>query len=93
MLGRFQERSSSRFAAKCLQAVNATASIFSIQLLQDWLAAGRALGKPRWEDRINRPGTVSDDNWRLVIPLSLEQMKKLPLNKTLRSINLDSNRF
>lgn len=91
--GRPHEKCARSFALAALQKINEAASIFSVQLLQDWLApAGLTRGDSR-EFRINFPGTTSDRNWSMVMPISLEKMKRLPLNRTLRSLNRQTGRM
>ncbi|MBI4372944.1 MAG: 4-alpha-glucanotransferase, partial [Candidatus Omnitrophica bacterium] len=92
--GRLQEKSSAGLVKSALQKISGAASIFSIQLLQDWLALGNFFdATDSWEMRINFPGTSSDKNWNLVVPLSLEEMKKLDRNRVIREINSTADRI
>ncbi len=84
--GEPEEKCSAQFMEKALRAASATASIFSIQLLQDWLSLGDFESLRSWESRINFPGTADDKNWRLLMPVPLEAMKKLKLNRRIREI-------
>ncbi len=86
-----EEKSSPLFIRKALETVNRTASVFSIQLLQDWLSLGEFFPNP-WEFRINFPGTMSDRNWTIVMPLSLEKMLRLPLNEEISRMNRRTTR-
>lgn len=80
------------FVKAVLQKANETASVFSIQLLQDWLSvSGKFPGDP-WLYRINVPGTMSDKNWSLVMPWPLEEILQLPLNSEIRKINQSTSR-
>ncbi len=91
--GTYEEAGSPKVVRAALEAAGRTASVFSIQLLQDWLALGvRFKGDP-WEFRINIPGLVSPKNWSLVIPLSLEEMLALPLNSDLKALNAQTGRI
>ena len=67
-------------------------SIFSIQLLQDWLSLTPEFECNPWNFRINFPGIVSDSNWSIVIPFSLEKMLTLNTNQVIRKINADADR-
>jgi hypothetical protein len=86
-----EEKSSPLFIRKALETVNRAAAIFSIQLLHDWLSLGEFFPNP-WEFRVNFPGTMSDRNWTIVMPLSLEEMMRLPLNKEISRMNRRTNR-
>jgi 4-alpha-glucanotransferase len=75
-----------------LEKAHESASIFSIQFIQDWLSlAGFYTDKP-WSTRMNMPGTVKNENWSLVLPVSLEEMLVLGENKTIRQIVTNSGR-
>lgn len=78
---------------RSLEKADSTASIFSIQLLQDWISLDCLNECDLWEFRINFPGTVSPKNWSLVMPLSLEDMLALPLNTIIRNINSKAERI
>lgn len=86
-----EEKSSPLFIWKALETANRAASIFSVQLLQDWLSLGEFFPNP-WESRVNFPGTMNDRNWTIVMPLSLEEMMRLPLNKEISRMNRRTNR-
>ena len=75
-----------------LELAAKSTSVFSIQLIQDWLALGEAFGGDPWENRINFPGTMGDQNWSLVMPISLEEMKSAAIHKTIKNINVHGGR-
>lgn len=77
-----------------LETINLSASIFSIQLLQEWLCLDTKLFKKmeRKDYRINLPGIVSGKNWTLSMPLSLEKMLGLKINGRIADIVKNSNR-
>jgi 4-alpha-glucanotransferase len=82
------------FAQRILETVNQSASIFSLQLLVDWLWAGRTLEHvDAWDFRINCPGVVCMGNWNLIMPFSLEELLKDPTNPIIRSINEKTQRL
>ncbi len=84
----------SHFVLKqALMAVSRASSVFCIHPLQDWLALGKVMGKPDPALRINEPGTVNETNWRLRMSIYLEELKKLPLVKTIRLINKKTKRL
>ena len=78
---------------KALEKVQRAASVFGIQLLQDWFSLDRAFKGDAWEFRINFPGTMGNQNWTLVMPVSLDKMKSMPINKTIREINRTARRI
>lgn len=51
-----------------------TPSVFSIQLLQDWLDLNHALPGAPAEVRINVPGTVGAENWSWRMPFAVEEL-------------------
>ncbi|MDP3981225.1 MAG: 4-alpha-glucanotransferase [Chlamydiota bacterium] len=75
-----------------LKKVFMTQSIFSIQLLQDFLSLGGYFQKESWSARINFPGTVSETNWTLTMPLSLEEMLRSPINKRIKDLIAETQR-
>ena len=85
--GAYEPEPSKKFVEACFRAVGEASSVFSIQLLQDWLSLGEIFKEVLREYRINMPGIVHDKNWRLRLPLSLEEMLKLPLNRKIFSLN------
>ena len=88
-----EEEFSALFIKRVLEAINKSASIFSIQLLQDWLTVDDLFDYDPWELRINVPGTISEKNWSTVIPIALEDLLSLPLNDIIKTINEESGRI
>ncbi|OGW81592.1 MAG: 4-alpha-glucanotransferase [Omnitrophica bacterium RIFCSPLOWO2_12_FULL_44_17] len=78
---------------RAFERAHEASSIFSIQLLQDWLSLADLGISDLWEFRINFPGTMSDRNWTMVIPASLEDLLISPVNPTVLKINRDSGRI
>ncbi|MDZ4711919.1 MAG: 4-alpha-glucanotransferase [bacterium] len=78
-----------------LTRINSSASIFSIQLINEYLYLDKYFlenfSSPGY--RINFPGIVNDINWSLRIPVSLEQMKELPVNKKIKEICFETDRI
>ncbi|MEI8344607.1 MAG: 4-alpha-glucanotransferase [Candidatus Omnitrophota bacterium] len=85
-VGTAPKKSDAEFVAQCLLSACQSESIFSIQLVQDWLSMTKALPKADPARRINFPGIVNDANWRLRLPVSLEQMSELGENKRIHAI-------
>jgi len=93
MTGPVTHTASVEFVGKALESVNHARSIFSLQILQDWLSLGEFEERDSWEYRINVPGSMGEKNWSVVAPFSLEAMQKLPVNKAVRKIVVDSGRY
>ncbi|MBI3999893.1 MAG: 4-alpha-glucanotransferase [Candidatus Omnitrophica bacterium] len=88
-----EEKSSPNLARIALEKVSSATSIFSIQLLQDWLTlTGAFKDQDSWSVRINFPGILNDQNWSLIMPISLEEMKTLKANRMMRVLNEKTNR-
>ncbi|MBI1978357.1 MAG: 4-alpha-glucanotransferase [Candidatus Omnitrophica bacterium] len=89
----YQVMSSPKLAKAAIEKTAEAASIFNIQLLQDWLALGEVLKGDSWNWRINFPGVIGNQNWSMVLPISLEALKKLPLKKEMKAINKQTGRI
>jgi 4-alpha-glucanotransferase len=78
-----------------MERISESASIFSIQLIQDYLSLDRKLLKyiDRWSYRINKPGTFSKKNWSNKLPIKLEDLGKLEINKIILEINQKTERI
>jgi 4-alpha-glucanotransferase len=78
-----------------LRLINNTKSIFSIQLLQDYLALDENILKKigKYNVRINTPGSINKNNWSRIIPVSLENLLSLEINSEIYNIVRDSNRL
>jgi 4-alpha-glucanotransferase len=76
------------------EAIGYSSSIFSIQLLNEYLNLYEEIFNSREirEARINYPGLMSDNNWRLRMPFSLEKLKHKKLHSTIKEINKKTER-
>lgn len=92
--GKMRSDPDEEFIVRALEAIGRTASIFSIQLLNEWLYLdGKILKKHSSpNERINFPGIISSHNWNLEIPLSLDKLLKHPVNVKIKEIILDNGR-
>ncbi len=80
------------FVRRALEKASETSSIFSIQLLQDFLCLEDLRLEDLWSFRINFPGTLNPANWTLQVPYSLEQMTGLSLNEQIARMNRETGR-
>lgn len=84
----------SEFVRRCLHKASSANSIFSIQLIHEWLLLYDSYFRFNKEKqfRINHPGTVNGNNWRCVIPFSIDNLQILSINKVISNINSDTGR-
>lgn len=69
---------------KGFEEILSSPSIFSINLLFDWLFLSKEIDARLASDyRINRPGINSETNWSVRIPLSMEELLESPRNKII----------
>lgn len=80
---------------KTLEKINSTSSIFSVQLLPEWLSLDSTAleNMDSRKSRINFPGTIGENNWTAVSPYPLEKLKRLSINDTIKNINAQYNRI
>ena len=90
--GRVYPKPTPRFVQRVLEKANESASIFSVQLFQDWLATAGVIPKDLGSDRINLPGSIGAHNWSFVSPLSLEELVKRPSNRGILELNRRTGR-
>lgn len=80
------------FIKKALERAAQSESIFNIQLIYDWLSLGDLFKCDPWDLRINFPGTMNEENWSQLLPISLEEMLDLSFNNDIKNINSASGR-
>jgi 4-alpha-glucanotransferase len=86
--GQVPKRCNRPLLQHALQKINASSSIFSIQLIQDWLGLDPDFQVDPWCFRINFPGVVKDENWSVRLPISLEKLLTLEkTNKKIKELN------
>lgn len=98
LYGRSQKKNipaSTSFIKKCLERINESESIFSIQLIQEYLSLDEKLLKKmnKWNYRINSPGTFSNKNWVIRLPIGVEKLGDLKINTLIYEINKKSGRL
>lgn len=86
LYGAMREICDAAIVASALAFVLRSRSVFSIQLITDWLFAGGLVQGDPYTFRINTPGTVSAKNWSRRLPLSLEALMKSPLTKKIKTM-------
>ena len=61
-------------------------------MLHDWLSVSKKWREDTWTYRINFPGTVSDANWTLTLPFSVEELFKLDIVPLMQQVHQETYR-
>ncbi|MBN1687492.1 MAG: 4-alpha-glucanotransferase [Candidatus Omnitrophica bacterium] len=93
MTGPCSDKMTPVFARRILEKACQTASIFSIQLLQDWLAMEKLEDGDPWDDRVNVPGLMSERNWSWCSPYFLEELQGLKRNADIKELVKKTDRL
>ena len=91
--GPMREKSDKEIFESALKITLKSSSVFSIQTIFDLLYLADILKGDTYQYRINTPGTIGPENWRLVIPLTLEELLKHSLTDTIYSLVKSSQRL
>lgn len=91
--GIMQEEPTLELLAKVTRFILGSQAIFCINSIIDYLGLVDIFPGDSYRCRINVPGTIRPQNWSLRLPLSLEKMLALPLNKKIRKMVTDSVRI
>ena len=75
-----------RLLKEALKMTLGSGAIFSIQLITDWLFLSDIFKADPYQYRFNTPGIISQKNWALRMPISLEALLKHKVNKEIRSL-------
>ncbi len=93
--GPVREKAGPEVTGAALKFILQTRSIFSIQLIFDWLNLSEkgilAGGQSRF--RINKPGTISAENWSRRLPISLEDLLNHEVCAEIRNLVTGSGRI
>jgi len=88
--GPMREKCDEEIARSVFQVTLGSSAVFCIELIIDWLyLAGVYKGDP-YQYRFNVPGTVTDKNWSMTIPLSLEELLKHKVNQEIKELIISS---
>lgn len=91
--GPLRENADAEIITAALKMVLASQAIFSIQLIVDWLYPGGIFRGDSYQYRINKPGTISADNWSLVVPIALEDLLRHKVCRQIRMMIASSSRL
>ncbi len=81
--GQNNEPSPEEVVRGALERISESRSVFSVQLIHDWLSLAGCFREDPWNARVNFPGSVGPQNWSVVLPLPLETLLTLECNKTI----------
>ena len=90
--GPMREESDQEIVEAALEITLRSRSVFSVNLIFDLLNMGGLLEGDPYLYRVNTPGTVSDKNWSLKLPIPLENLLKNNVNKKLKTLLAASGR-
>ncbi|MBN1445438.1 MAG: 4-alpha-glucanotransferase [Candidatus Omnitrophica bacterium] len=87
-------KASPKITEAALKFILEARSVFSIQLIFDWLNLSPGILKG-WQSayRINTPGTVSGNNWSAVLPVFLEELMSNGVCDKIRTLIAESGRL
>jgi 4-alpha-glucanotransferase len=90
--GTMREKADAQILRAALKITLDSRAIFCIQLITDWLYLTDIFKGDPYQYRINTPGTISDKNWSLVMPISLEELLKHEVTKEIRQMIVSAGR-
>ena len=93
LAGPMREKCDKEILRAVLKANLQASSLFCINTIVDLLYLDGLWQGDAYQYRINTPGTVSNKNWSLKLPLSIEDLMKHPVTKEIRNLVTDSGRI
>lgn len=90
--GPAREKCDAKIVASVLKFTLESRAIFCIHLLIDWLYLTDIFKGDPYQYRINTPGTISDKNWSLVIPISLDELLQHKVFSRMREMIVAAGR-
>ncbi|MCX5694932.1 MAG: 4-alpha-glucanotransferase [Candidatus Omnitrophica bacterium] len=91
--GPMTETSSEELLARVMKFVLSSQAVFCINSIGDYLGLVDIFKGDPYQYRISIPGTISQKNWSLRLPLSLEELLAHPVNQQIRKMIVDSGRI
>jgi 4-alpha-glucanotransferase len=91
--GAMTEEASPDLLARAIRLTLDSRSVFCIQSIRDWLGLADIFKGDPYQYRVNVPGTISEKNWSLRLPISLEDLLHHKVNKQIRKMISDSGRM
>jgi 4-alpha-glucanotransferase len=90
--GQMREKADKQILAAALKITYNSSAVFCIQLITDILGLTDILQGDSYQYRINTPGTVSDKNWSLVMPIPLEELLQHKACGEIKQMVTEANR-
>ncbi|MFH0913371.1 MAG: 4-alpha-glucanotransferase [Candidatus Omnitrophota bacterium] len=84
--GSAQEAANKKIIQAVLKMTLESQAVFCIQSIIDWLYLVDIFSGDPYSYRINIPGTISEENWSMAIPISLEGLIKHKVTKEIKNI-------
>ena len=91
--GAMREKSDAEIVRHALQITLDSNAVFCVNTLIDYLYLADIFKGDPHQYRINTPGTISDKNWSLTIPIALEELLKHKVTKEIRKMIASSGRI
>ncbi len=91
--GKMREKSDAEIVKAVLKITLNSNARLCINTIVDYLYLTDVFKGDPYQYRINFPGTISNKNWSLTIPISLEELLKHKVTKEIRSMISDSGRI
>ena len=91
--GPMREECDKEILLRVLRITLKSKAVFCINTIIDWLYLADVFAGDPHQYRINTPGTISDKNWSLRIPIPLEELPKFKVTKQIRSMISASGRI
>lgn len=91
----FGYKPTNEYQYKAMMKVLESSSIFSINLLQEWLMLDEKFFTRYGSEslRINTPGVPLNANWRYVLPYNLEYLLDIGINAKIKKMNEETGRM
>jgi 4-alpha-glucanotransferase len=90
--GVMREKCNKEILRAALKMVLDASSVFCINTVIDWLYLSDLFRDDAQQYRINTPGTISEKNWSLKLPIPLEELVKHKVTKEIRKMVAESGR-
>ena len=91
--GIMRKKSDKDIVQQALKISLATKAIFCINTIIDWLYLTDIFKGDPYQYRVNTPGTISENNWSLTIPISLDDLLKHKVCGVIRNMVFSSGRI
>jgi 4-alpha-glucanotransferase len=84
--GAMREKCDKDIMRKAMKLTLDSSAVFCVNTIFDYLYLADILKGDPYQYRINTPGTISEKNWSLTIPLSLEELIEHKVTKEIRKL-------